>query len=98
MGVLSYEVKYQREWLGLSLLEFAQELNKSVALVRQFEDGERQVTEQYIMDIRAKFGYVPLSDHFKKSFKKPIEWREPLVTAIPRNKEKFVGLFDGKND
>jgi len=90
MGILSYEVKYQREWLGMSLLEFSRELGKSMALVGQFENGERQVTEQHLIDIRERFGYIPLSQRFKESLK--IEFREPPVTAKKRG--EFMDMLE----
>lgn len=85
MGLLSDEVKYRREWLGLSLKEFAQELGKPMEFVRQMEDGERRMTEAYFIGITAVFGYIPLSEEFKNSFPdKMVSFKEPPTTARRR--------------
>ena len=93
--ILAYEAKYMRKWLGFEIPAFALMINKPQGYIKQVEDGEIPVSEKYINDIYDKFGYIPLSDHFKKSVSFTV--REPLVTAVQRKeavKRSLTTMFD----
>lgn len=90
--LLAYEVKYMREWLGLNLQEFGKLISKPPGFVDQVEQGERPVTEDYIIAMRTKFGYIPLSDHFKKGL--GFVCTEPPTTAVRKQKETSATMFD----